>query len=240
MSGTKRSGPGEAELLEACRAARAAHPAFGVKRVFQAVAEAHPGWRLTERRVRRAMRSATAGPTTPTGPTTTNGGSPPPRPHGDGGEDGAGEGEGGGDRAAGDGGDDGAELERRGDPERPFGKARNAYLVFADEKREQMRREVSVSSPALSSTSLRGWSFVGRALGRLSVPGLPWKLCKYFQAMKNISRNHLLCVLPFLFLMALFQIPCVCSLPRRLQCASSLVNYELEWLPEILFGVERG
>ncbi|KAH8067915.1 hypothetical protein JL721_7133 [Aureococcus anophagefferens] len=49
----KPKAPSEAELLEACRAAKAAHPDFGVKRVYNHVAASKPEWRLTERRVQK-------------------------------------------------------------------------------------------------------------------------------------------------------------------------------------------
>ena len=38
----KPKAPSEAELLEACRAAKAAHPDFGVKRVYNHVAASKP------------------------------------------------------------------------------------------------------------------------------------------------------------------------------------------------------
>ena len=53
----KPKAPSEAELLEACRAAKAAHPDFGVKRVYNHVAASKPEWRLTERRVQKVMRA---------------------------------------------------------------------------------------------------------------------------------------------------------------------------------------
>ncbi|KAK7239184.1 hypothetical protein SO694_00027399 [Aureococcus anophagefferens] len=51
----KPKAPSEAELLEACRAAKAAHPDFGVKRVYNHVAASKPEWRLTERRVQKRV-----------------------------------------------------------------------------------------------------------------------------------------------------------------------------------------
>ena len=52
-----KKGPAEGELLQACRDIKAAHPDFGVKRVFKEIAAKHPNWNVNERRVQKVMRN---------------------------------------------------------------------------------------------------------------------------------------------------------------------------------------